>query len=127
MVRPVSGARRDLVVELAKCSFLLCRDPVLGDHQKVAVAVEITGSERERAGQGGADEGGSEDGLDTGNQLSQELVQLRKDRRRRRRSVCRRHSWIEPFTGVVASSLRHRAYGPGVAAEDPRAVAVLPS
>ena len=78
MVRPVSGARRDLVVELAKCSFLLCRDPVLGDHQKVAVAVEITGSERERAGQVRADEGGSEDGLDTENQLSQELVQLRK-------------------------------------------------
>ena len=91
MACPVSRACRDLVVELAERSLLLCRDPIPGDHQKVAVALEITGSERERAGQVGADEVVAENRMRASHQLSQQLVQLRKGRR-----PCTRHRGIEP-------------------------------
>jgi hypothetical protein len=46
--------------------------------------VEVAGSEREGAGQVGAEEVVSEDRLDPGDERSRELVQLRKGGRRRR-------------------------------------------
>ena len=76
-------ARRDLIVKLPKLSFLLCRDPFLGDDHKVAVALEIAAPEREPADQVGADEVLPENRLDAGDQLCEQLVQLRKYRGRR--------------------------------------------
>ena len=57
-------------MELAKRVLLLCRWPIRHDDQKVAVAVEIAGSERERAGQVSTDEVVSEDRLDPSHELS---------------------------------------------------------
>jgi hypothetical protein len=68
-------------VQVAECPLLLVRDPSRGDDQEVAVAVEVAGSERERAGQVGADDVDSENRLDAGDQLCQQLVQLREARR----------------------------------------------
>jgi len=68
-------------VQLAQRPLLGCRELVRGDDQEVAVAAEIARSERERAGQVGADDVDSENRLDAGDQLCQQLVQLREARR----------------------------------------------
>ena len=88
-------ARRDLIVKLAKLSHLLCRDPLLGDDHKVAVTLEIATPEREPAHQVGADEVLPENRVDASHQFCQQLVQLRKYRRRRRRFLFSRHRSIQ--------------------------------
>ena len=72
-------------MKLAESSLLLCGDRLLGDDQKVAVAVEITSPERKRPGQVRTDEVLSQDRLDASQQLSQQFVEFWKGRRRRRR------------------------------------------
>ncbi len=70
ILRPVTTTRWDLVVEPAKRVLLLCRRPIRHDDQEIAVAVEIAGSERERAGQISTHEVVSEDRLDPSHELS---------------------------------------------------------
>ncbi len=78
-------------MKLPKLSLLLCRDPLLGDDHKVAVTLEIAAPEREPADQVGADEVLPENRLDAGDQFCEQLVQLRKYRRRGRRFLFSRH------------------------------------
>ena len=65
-------------MQLAEGSFLLTRDLLCCDHEEVAIAGKVTGFERERAHDVGADEIFPENQLHAVNEIPQQLVQLRK-------------------------------------------------
>jgi hypothetical protein len=77
----VPGAGGNLGVKLAELSLLGRRDFRLGDDQEVAIALEVTASESERADKVGACDVLIEDRADACHELLKQLVQVRKDRR----------------------------------------------
>ena len=68
-------------MQLPQGTLSLATQPVDRDDEEVAVTRGIAGSERERAGEIGADEGLGQDRPNGGDELGQKLVQLGKLRR----------------------------------------------
>ena len=95
VVWPVAGAGGDCGVKLAELSLLCWRDSRRGDDEEVAIALEVTPAEGERPDEVSAHEVLSKDRLGARHELLQQLVQGRKDRRRRPGSLRSDHQGIQ--------------------------------
>ena len=92
----MAGARGKFGVKLTELTLLRWRDSHFGDDEEVAIALEVTASEGERADKVGAHEVLYEDRLDAFHELVQEVVQVRKDCGWRPGSMCSEHHGIQP-------------------------------